>query len=137
MDCEWHSGAWIDVLNLPIPFAGAEQEQSDYRLQLEAYVERSAMVLEDWDQRDAQELGEFRWGWVDYNRHLTFLCLEVEGFPDSRLFVWVNDFAFAGLRTIHVLAVNEDGQTYLQGEGMNILLRRRDDVIAQLMGGES
>jgi hypothetical protein len=90
------------------------------------------MVLEDWDQRDSQSLGDFRWGWVDYERQLAYLCLEVEGFPDLRLFVWLNDFAFAGLRTIHVLAVNEDGQTYLQGDGIEMLLRRRDDVIAQL-----
>jgi hypothetical protein len=93
------------------------------------------MVLEDWDARDADRLGEFRWGWVDYERQLAFLCLDVEGFPDLRLFVWLNDFAFAGLRTIHVLAVSADGERYLQGDGMETLRRRRDDVITQLTQG--
>jgi hypothetical protein len=137
MDCVWHSGAWIDVLHLPIPADVPEPEHRDYRLQLEAYVECCAMVLEDWDQRDAQGLGDFRWGWVDYERQLAYLCLEVEGFPDLRLFAWLNDFAFAGSRTIHVLAVNENGRTYLQGPGIVLLQRRRDDVIAQLTARES
>jgi hypothetical protein len=132
MDCEWHSGAWIDVLNLPVLPEVAEADDREYRRQLEEYVDRCAMVLEDWDQRDAQWLGDFRWGWVDYERQLAYLCLEVEGFPDLRLFAWVNDFAFAGLQTIHVLAVNENSRTYLEGEGIDALRRRRDDVIAQL-----
>jgi hypothetical protein len=136
MDCEWHSGAWIDALNLPVPVELTEPQQEKYRLRLEEYVERCAMVLEDWDQRGSQFLGDFRWGWVDYERQLGYFCLDVEGFADLRLFVWLNDFAFAGLRTIYVLAVNEDGPTYLRGEGMETLLRRRDDLIAQLTSGE-
>jgi hypothetical protein len=132
MDCEWHSGAWIDVLKLPVPAGVPELEQSEYRLQLAEHVDRCAMVLEDWDGREAQFLGEFRWGWLDHERHLAYLCLEVEGFADLRLFVWLNDFAFAGQRAICVLAVNEMGETYLQERGIEVLRRRRDDVIAQL-----
>jgi hypothetical protein len=97
---------------LPVPLDVTEAEQNDYRRQLEEYLDRCAMVLEDWDQRDAQSLGDFPWGWVNYERQLAYLCLEVGGFPDLRLFVWLNDFAFAGLRTIHVLAVNENGQSF-------------------------
>ena len=32
----------------------------------------------------------------------------------------------------HILAVNDNGRMYLQGDGMDQLLRRRDDIIAQL-----
>jgi hypothetical protein len=135
MDCEWLAGAWIDVLNLPVPAAVAETEHDEYRRHLAEYVDRCAMVLEDWPTRDAQWLGDFRWGWVDYERQLAYLCLEVEGFPDLRLFVWLNDFALAGLQSIYVLTVNHDGRVYLEGDGMALLRRRRDDVIAQLMGG--
>jgi hypothetical protein len=113
MDCQWHSGAWIDVLNLTVPADVPEPEHPAYRLQLEEYVDRCSMVLEDWDQRDAQWLGDFRWGWVDYERQLAYFCLEVESFPDLRLFVWLNDFAYARVRTIHVLAVTDNGQAYL------------------------
>lgn len=134
MDCEWHSGAWIDVLRLPIPADVGEPEHGTYRLQLEAYVERSAMVLEDWDQRDARRLGDFEWGWVDYGNQLAYLTLEVDGFGDLRLFVWVNDFAMAGRRTIHVVAVSENGTAFLQREGLEVLRRRREDMIAQLSG---
>jgi hypothetical protein len=132
MDCEWHSGAWIDLLSLPVPTHVPESEHGEYGRQLAEYVDRCAMVLEDWDTRDAQLLGDFRWGWVDYERHLAYLGLDVEGFPDLRLFIWLNDFAFAHVRTIHILGVNGDGPGYLRGEGMEVLLRRRDDVIAQL-----
>jgi hypothetical protein len=135
MDCEWHSGAWIDVLNLPVPGDLPEFEQAGYRGQLEEYVDRCAMVLEDWDERDAERLGDYRWGWLDYERQLAYLCLEVEGFPDLRLFVWLNEFAFAGRRTVHVLSVHHDATTYLEVGGMALILRRRDDVIAQLMSG--
>jgi hypothetical protein len=137
MDCEWHSGAWIEVLSLPVPAHVAESDESAYRRHLAEYIDRSAMVLEDWDQRDAEWLGEFRWGWVDYDRELAYLCLEVEGFADLRLFLWVNDFALARSRTIHVIAVSENGAAYLQGRGIDILLQRRDDVIAQLSRGEA
>jgi hypothetical protein len=58
------------------------------------------------------------------------------GITDLRLFVWLNDFALAGLRTIHILAADEDGRTYLQGDGIDILWQRRDDVIAQLTCGD-
>jgi hypothetical protein len=61
----------------------------------------------------------------------------VEGFTDLRLFVWLNDFAFTDRRTIHVLAASEDGQTYLHGDGLHVILRRRDDVIAQLTRGKT
>jgi hypothetical protein len=132
MDCEWHSGAWIDVLNLPVPVEVAGIEHDDYRLQLQEYVDRCAMILEGWDQRNAERLGDLPWGWVDYERQLAYLRLEVEGFTDLRLFVWLNDFAFAGLRAIHVLAVNENGAAYLEAGGRDVLLRRRDDVIIQL-----
>jgi hypothetical protein len=135
MDCEWHSGAWIDVLNLPVPGDLSESEEATYRRQLEEYVDRCSMVLEDWDERDAERLGDYRWGWLDYERQLAYLGLEVEGLPDLRLFVWFNDFAFARRRTVHVLAVNVDGGTFLQGEGMALILHPRDDVIAQLMSG--
>jgi hypothetical protein len=94
------------------------------------------MVLEDWDRRDAQWLCDFPWQWVDYERQLASLGLEVEGFSDLRLFFWINDFAFSGLQTIHILAVSEDGRSYLQGDGIDTLLRRRADVITQLTGGE-
>jgi hypothetical protein len=136
MESVWHSGAWIDALALPVPAHVAGPDRDNYRLHLVEYIDRCAMVLEDWDQREAEFLGEFRWGWVDYEHQLAFLCVEVEGFPDLRLFVWINDFAYVGLRTIHILAVNEDGRGYLEGDGMDILLRRRDDVIAQLRGKE-
>src|SRR5438132_75006 len=108
MDYEWHSGAWIDVLGLPVPANITEPEQGAYRQQLAEYVDRCAMVLEDWDTRDAQWLGDFRWEWVDYERQLASLGLEVEGFPDLRLYIWLNDFAFGNLRTMHILAVNEN-----------------------------
>jgi hypothetical protein len=136
MDCQWHSGARIEVLNLPVPASIPEPDHDEYRWRLAEFVDRCAMVLEDWNTRDPQWLGEFLWGWVDYERQLAYLCLEVEGFADLRLFVWVNDFAVAGLQTIHVLAVNEDGDAHLRGEGTWRLLQRRDDVIAQLTGRE-
>ena len=129
MDCQWHSGAWIDVLNLSVPAEVSEPEHDRYRRQLEEYVDRCAMVLDDWDTRDAQFLGEFRWGWVDYERQFAYLSLEVGEFPDLRMLVWLNDFAFGGVRTIHVLGASENGRGNLEGEGMDILLRRRDDVI--------
>src|SRR5207249_1247236 len=97
MDYEWRLGAWIDVHNLPVPADIPESQHSRYRLSLEEYVDRCPMVLEDWDQRDAEWLGDFRWGWVDYESQLAYLCLEVEGFADLRLFVWLNDYAYAGL----------------------------------------
>jgi hypothetical protein len=137
VDHEWHSGAWIDVLGLPIPQAIAEMEQTPYRLQLETYLERCAMVLEGWHSRDAHNLGLFPWKWVDYERQLACLYVEVDGFPDLRLFVWLNDFVYAESQTIYVLAVNEDGSTYIKEDGMNAILRRRDDMITQLTSGES
>ena len=131
MDYEWHAGTWIDVLSLPIPADVPEPKHLEYRLHLEAHVERCALVLEDWDQRDAQGLGEYRWGWVDAECQLAYMCLEVEGFPDLPLVVWLNDFAFAGLRRRHILAVTAHGQAYLQGDGLGRLRQRREAVIAQ------
>jgi hypothetical protein len=103
------------------------------RLQLQEYVDRCAMILEGWEQRDAEWLGDCRWGWVDYEHQLAYLRLDVQGLPDLRLFVWVNDFAFASLRSIHVIAASVNDRDYLEGDGRGVLLRRRDDVIAQLM----
>jgi hypothetical protein len=131
MDCVWHLGAWIDVLSLPVPDLVAESEEGAFRVRLTQYLERCAMVLEDWDQRDAEWLGEFRWGWVDYERQLAYLGVDVDGFPDLRLFVWVNDFAYAGLQSIHVVAVTEDGRAYLERGGSD-MFRRRDELITQL-----
>lgn len=74
---------------------------------------------------------------MHYERQLAYLRLEVEGFSDLRIFVWLNDFAFADMRTIHILAVHENGEGYLAGAGLDILLRRRDDVITQLTGDEA
>jgi hypothetical protein len=137
MECVWQLTAWIDVLNLSAPASVSLADVPNYRLQLEAYIERCAMVLEDWGQRDAQTLGDFHWGWVDYNYQLAYLSMELEGYVDLRLFVWVNDLAFASIQTIHVLAVTKNGENYLQGEGLELLLRRRDDAIAQLLLWES
>jgi hypothetical protein len=137
MDCEWRLSAWLDVVQLPVPDDVPKSQHNNYREQLEDYIERCAMVLEDWDKRDAQWLGEFRWGWVDYDRQLAWIALEVQGFSDLRLFVWLNDFAFAGLQTIYVLAVNHNGGNYLQEDGMQTLLLRRDDLIGQLTHGET
>lgn len=136
MDYEWHSGAWIDLLRLSIPANVPEAEDSEYRSRLEEYVDRCAMVLEDWDRRDAQFLGEFRWGWVpEYEGQFAFLCLDVEGFPDLRLFVWINDFGFGGVRAVYVVAVHANGGAFLEEHRIDTLTRRRDGIIAQLGGG--
>jgi hypothetical protein len=129
-------GGFCDVLALPLPEHVSEVDRNAIQKQLADYVDESAMVLEGWDTRDAQWLGEYRWGWVDYNLQLAYLCLEVTGYPDFRLFFWINDFAFAGSRAIYPLAVNHNSEVYLFDEGIAVLRRRRDDVIAQLSGPE-
>jgi len=139
MPWDWttHSGACIDVSKFSLPAGVAEEERDEYLSRLDEYMDGCAMVLEGWDARDAEWLGEFPWGWVNYDKQLAYLSLAVEGHADLRVFVWLNDFAYAGLRTSHVIAANEDGITYLQTDGMDVLQRRRDDIIAQLTSSES
>jgi hypothetical protein len=84
MDYEvcWHMAAWLDVLDLR---PSREIPQAD----LAAAIERRAMGLGAWEERDADQVGDMPWAWVFPQGHLFDVLLpegKEWGFRDLRLF---------------------------------------------------
>jgi hypothetical protein len=126
-DVCWHTGAWIDVLNLHPP---QETPQAD----LVAAIERWAEVLSAWEERDADQIGDLPWAWILPQTKLFSVQLADGvgwGFRDLRLFCLDGD----PVPRICIIAVHPEGRRYLE-ENFDDLLKRMEDVRRQHLEAE-
>jgi lambda repressor-like predicted transcriptional regulator len=81
-DVCWHTGAWLDVLNLP-PARDVPRER------VVAAIERWASTLAAWGERDPDLIGDLPWAWVLPEAKLFDVLLPdgtAWGFRDLRLY---------------------------------------------------
>jgi hypothetical protein len=121
-DVCWHAGAWIDVLNL-------RPSREVAQAAVLAEIERWAMVLSAWNERDTDQIGDLPWGWLLPEARMFSVQLPdgvAWGFHDLRLFCLDGEPA----SRVCIVAVHPDGRRYLEGN-FGDLLKRMEDVRGQ------
>ena len=113
-----------DVFRLPMP---ERLRRSD----VEVFLFREVQTLQYWEEQDPRDLGFSPWGWVRQELRIAEWNLEqwYDLFRDLRLFFYAHPSASTGLPSIHLLAVQEDGENFRRHH-MDVLIERRGAVLA-------
>jgi len=108
--CEvrWYTFSWTDVFRLPTP-------EEVRRAEVEVFLYREAEVLRYWGEREPQVLGLFPWSWVPgWEERRVARCRLQDWygiFRDLQFFFCVHESP-GGASSVHILAVQEDGEDY-------------------------
>lgn len=127
-DVRWYTCSWNDVLRLPVP-------EEVRRTEVEVLIDREAETLRYWGERESHVLGLFEWRWVREDLRIAEWRLEdwLMIFRDLRIIFYVHQ-PEAGVSSIHILAVQEDGGDYLATQSEELLARHRE--VLALLGDE-
>ena len=122
----WYTFSLNDVLRLPVP-------EDRNREKVEAFLFRDAEVLKSWNNRELDRLALFEWSWVWEKLRVAQLRLPdwYDTFRDLRFFFYIQEGGET--LSIHLLAVQEDGENFLRTQREELRLRYQD-VISLLEG---
>ncbi len=120
---ECYTFVLIDIAKLPMP-------ENVRRGEVEVFIDREAETLRYWKEQET-ELGLFRWAWLRQDLGIAEWNLGewFDLFRDLRIFFYVHPPEGANGPSIHLLAIQEDGEDFHRHD-LGVLLERREAVLS-------